>query len=195
MSSTDDDLLLGPTTSGAYRALQSGGVGVRCQQQPSLPQPEQQLAAKILHISLHCMNTYKKYWLSEITHYTCNHTGFSKVLQAATASAPLLMSGHGLDYLWAHHKCHDLAGRGGGGGGGLRSQAHKKLHYKNKRTTQHNPPSDDRHGTCNELECHQQITIFQLQTGHCWLHAHLCGLGLLHCMQLTARVRQAPQSP
>ena len=67
MSSADDDLLLGLTTSHAYRALQSGGVGARCQQQPSLPQPEQQLAAKILHITLHCMNAYKKYWLSEIT--------------------------------------------------------------------------------------------------------------------------------
>ena len=117
MSSADDDLLLGPTTSHAYRALQSGGVGVRCQQQPSLPQPEQQLAAKILHITLHCMNTYKKYWLSEIAHYTCNHTGFSKVMQAATASAPLLMRSHGLGCLWAHHH-DDLAGQGGGGGWG-----------------------------------------------------------------------------
>ena len=54
--------------------------------------------------------------------------------------------------------------RGVGVGGGGWSQAHEKLHYKNEWTTRHSPPSDDRHSTCNELECHQQITIFQLNT-------------------------------
>ena len=93
-------------------------------------------------MTFHCMNTYTKYWLSEITHCTCNHTGFSKVLQAATASAPLLMSGHGLGCLWVHHQRDDLAGQGGGGGGGLKPMKSCTTRMNGQPSTALHPTTD-----------------------------------------------------